>query len=333
MEMIKLNLVDEICKEQDFDGMLLDIIKDSKDNRINKILKKVDENTEIEEQLKKQIYEEIFEYVNDINENFKMNLQEIFLCGVNKTINKLNESFIDRLLEGNRIMKPKIKIIIADDNKGMCDLLKTHLGKYDDIEILGIANTDEEEINMIENLKPEIVITDLVRNRRYTGLDIIKSYYANKKGPAFLVISADTKEEVINNGLEVAGYIKKPFTDFNKIYEEVRKVKKELDNKKYSDWNEKYHKEEILKIKDLITLKDRRTLKKLGITIKNKSYTEYELECLTMDLLEYYDDPEEDLSEVEKQYQKSLEGTNVSREEYNKLLEKINKIIEDNGKN
>ena len=45
-----------------------------------------------------------------------------------------------------------------------------------------------------------------------------------------------------------------------------------------------------------------------------------------MDLLAYYDDPEEDLSEEEKQYQKSLENTNVSREEYNKLLDKINNI-------
>ena len=38
------------------------------------------------------------------------------------------------------------------------------------------------------------------------------------------------------------------------------------------------------------------------------------------------DDPEEDLSKEEKQYQKSLEGTNVSREDYNKVLDRINEI-------
>ena len=39
-----------------------------------------------------------------------------------------------------------------------------------------------------------------------------------------------------------------------------------------------------------------------------------------------YDDPKEKLSEEEKQYKKSLEGTNVTREEYNKVLNKLNEI-------
>ena len=43
-------------------------------------------------------------------------------------------------------------------------------------------------------------------------------------------------------------------------------------------------------------------------------------------VLAYYDDPKEKLSEEEKQYKKSLEGTNVTREEYNKVLNKLNEI-------
>ena len=48
-------------------------------------------------------------------------------------------------------MYPKVKIIIADDNKEFCNFLAKYLRKYNNIEILGIANTDEEEIDMIEN--------------------------------------------------------------------------------------------------------------------------------------------------------------------------------------
>lgn len=47
-----------------------------------------------------------------------------------------------------------------------------------------------------------------------------------------------------------------------------------------------------------------------------------------MDLLAYYDDTEMDLSEEEKQFQKSLEDTKVSREEYNILLDKVKSINE-----
>lgn len=223
-------------------------------------------------------------------------------------------------------MSEKIKIIIADDNIHMCKFIKDFLEKYEDIEILEIANTDEKEIKMIENLKPDIVITDLVRNHKYTGLEIIKKYFSNKNGPEFLVISADEKRLVINNGLEVAGYIKKPIDDYEEIYTELKRIKQKLDHKEYLEWDKKYHNTEILEIEKFLTWKEKRILKKLGIIIKNKKYTEYELECLTLDLLAYYDDLEQDLSEEEKKYQKSLEGTGVSREDYNKLLNKITKI-------
>ena len=47
-----------------------------------------------------------------------------------------------------------------------------------------------------------------------------------------------------------------------------------------------------------------------------------------MDFLVYYDDPEDDLSEEELQYQKSLDGTGVTREEYNTVLRKLETINE-----
>ncbi len=123
--------------------------------------------------------------------------------------------------------KIRIKIIIADDNKIFCKILEEYLLKFEEIEILGIAYTDEEEINMIENLKPEIVITDLVRKHKYTGLQIIKDYSKRKAKPEFLVISADEKEDVIDTNLKIGGYIEKPFFDYSIIIEELRRIKAE----------------------------------------------------------------------------------------------------------
>lgn len=125
-------------------------------------------------------------------------------------------------------MSNKTKIIIADDNVHICKFIKDFLNKYEDIEILGVANTDEEEIKMIEELKPEIVITDLMRNHKYTGLDIIRNYFDTKNNVRFLVISADEKAAVLNDGLEVAGYIKKPFLNYEIIYNELKRIKNEI---------------------------------------------------------------------------------------------------------
>ena len=139
-------------------------------------------------------------------------------------------------------MSIKTRVIIADDDVHICKFIEESLNKHDDIEILGIANTDEEEIRMIEELKPEIVITDLMRNHKYTGLDIIKNYFEKKSNIKFLVVSADRKEDVIRNKLEVAGYIQKGFSfDYELIYTELKRIKKDIIDEEYNNWDKKYH--------------------------------------------------------------------------------------------
>ena len=105
---------------------------------------------------------------------------------------------------------------------------------------------------MIEELKPEIVITDLMRNHRYTGLDIIKKYNDANSKIKFLVISADYKKDVITDELNVAGYIKKPFNDYKVIYDELKRIKKGINENEYKDWFEKYHNLEVRDINEKI---------------------------------------------------------------------------------
>ena len=94
----------------------------------------------------------------------------------------------------------------------------------------------------------------------------------------------------------------------------------------YDEWNERYHNKEIIDIKKHLNDEDIEILQRLGIKTYDKIYTEYELEVLEMDLLAYYEDLDEELSEQEKQYQKSLDGTNVTRERYNSLLKKVEEM-------
>lgn len=323
MERIELELINEICENQNFDELLLKIVhKSNSKNRINNLLNEIENNKTITRQLKMKLYEEIFEYVSDVNDYLKNNLKEIFLIASEKIIAEINNN-----LGGNVDMLEKIRVIIAEDNIHICKFIEENLKKHNDIEIFGIANTDEEEIKMIEEQKPEIVITDLMRNNKYSGLDIIKNYYNNNSQVEFLVISADYKEDVINDGLEVAGYIKKPFKDYEIIYNELKRIKKNIIiSKQHQEWREKYYNLEIININKYLTQTDKKLLEKLGIKIKDKIYTEFECECLYMDFLKYYDDPENDLSEDERKYQKSLDGTGVTREEYNEVLKKIEKI-------
>ena len=345
MEKIE-EIVNEICKKNNYDEMLLEIVKKGKETNIKIILEEISKNSKLTEQEKKEIYEKLFDYVKEVNESLENKMKDIYIKGINNGIESIlllsNESinniktekeilekykdYYEKIKKEEKNMNGKIKIIIADDNVHICEFTKKFLEKYEDVEIIGVANTDEEEVRMIEELKPEIVITDLMRNHKYTGLDIIRDYQNKKDAPQFLVVSADEERNVIRDGIKVAGYIKKPFSDYEILIKEIRRIKSKTKKFDYDECYEKYHNKEIFDIKKYLDKKDMKIIHKLGIKTYDKIYTEYELEVLEMDLLAYYEDLEEELSEEELQYQKPLKGTGVTRKKYNNLLNKIQEI-------
>ena len=317
-------LIKNICEKQNYDEMLIGLINIGKDSEINNILEELDADNSIDDKKKREIYEKIFEFVSNINEELKENVKKIFEMGVKETIKELrnNEDRIKKI--------DKIRIIIADDNKTICEFIKKALERYEEIEILGIANTDAEEIEMIEKFGPDIVITDLMRNHKYTGLDIIKEYYKKSKGPEFLVISADRKQDVINNGLEVAGYIQKTYMDYDNIYDELKRIKEEIKNKKnnssleFEKWKERYWNDKVMDLTKHLNKKELKTIEKLNIKIKNVICTMQEFNALEYELYLYYED--EDFEPEEQEYKKTLDNTGVSEREYKRLMKKIIKI-------
>lgn len=68
---------------------------------------------------------------------------------------------------------------------------------------------------------------------------------------------------------------------------------------KFEEWQERYHNEEFIDIKNNLTNNDLKLLKKLGIIVKDKIYTEYEYDVLTLDLIKYYKDDRMDKEDLE----------------------------------
>ena len=124
--------------------------------------------------------------------------------------------------------------------------------------------------------------------------------------------------EILKAGLKIIFKIKNEYDRFNRnVY---------IETFDFDSWYDKYSTEEIVDIKKHLNGDDITLLKKFNIKIKNKIYTEQEVEILNMDLLSYYiaDDMEIEEINMSKDLPKD-----VSREEYNNLLEKVNKISED----
>ena len=126
-------------------------------------------------------------------------------------------------------MNEKIKIIIADDNIFFCELLKKYLNELKFIDVVGTANNDSQEIFLIKALKPDIVITDIIKHEKFTGIDVIKLFKMKKNSPKFLLISGFCNEKIvrkaINEGL-IDGHLSKLTIDLEKIVEEVKRISK-----------------------------------------------------------------------------------------------------------
>ena len=95
-----------------------------------------------------------------------------------------------------------------------------------------------------------------------------------------------------------------------------------MDTFDFDVWYEKYSTLEIVDLKKHLTKEDFKLLKKLNIEIKEKIYTEQEFELLDMELIAYYID--EDMKEEFADSKPLPEG--ITREKYNKLLEKLSSI-------
>lgn len=90
------------------------------------------------------------------------------------------------------------------------------------------------------------------------------------------------------------------------------------DDKKLKKWLEIYWKEFKFEVFKYFGEFDLKCLKRLNIYIVNKLYSEREIEILDMQIFQYYNN------------EKLLKEKNVSQKEYEKILQIMKKVIEEN---
>lgn len=126
-------------------------------------------------------------------------------------------------------MISRLKIIIADDNKIITTVLAEEIKKHEEFLLLDITSRTEDEIELINTLKPDTVITDIKRKEGYhKGLEIIKMYREQEK-PKFVVISGAPYTDIMESlrELKVKYFIPKPF-QYEKVIEVLREVREEI---------------------------------------------------------------------------------------------------------
>ncbi len=250
----------------------------------------------------------------------------------------------------------KLKVIIADDMEMLAEKNKKIVETFEELEIIGIANNGQEEYDMIIEKEPDLVITDNQMPEK-NGIDVIE-LIANSsisKKPEFILVTSDTDTDFIKKAYEIGVYkvinkmssenllkytideylylqntnesdiieehkVKQPKNVFRRLLNKIRGKSMDFD---FDKWREKYETKELVNIKEEFTENELALLEKLGVELLDKIYTERDFELLDMDVIKYY--YEDTMTDEEKEFCVPL-PENVSREEYNKLVNKIHDI-------
>lgn len=160
------------------------------------------------------------------------------------------------------VVEEILTIIVADDNAYMSDFMSKIIKEDSRFKFIGFAKDEKEEIELINSLKPNIVITDLKKGNKWTGIDIIKEVQDNNEiAPIFFVTSAsiyyyyDKLKE-----LKIRYFLNKPFDIeqvkevLNRIYDDVfpKQIVELKENKKIETNNNNFFNKLIRIIKNRI---------------------------------------------------------------------------------
>lgn len=130
-------------------------------------------------------------------------------------------------------MEETLTILVADNNAYMADLVAISIKDDTRFKIIGVAKDSEEEVELINKLKPSIVISDLRKGTSWCGLDIIKELKNNTENvPIFFIISASTYHyysEIRELGIKY--FLNKP-CDYRKIFEMLDRIYEDVYPKK-----------------------------------------------------------------------------------------------------
>lgn len=111
-------------------------------------------------------------------------------------------------------MQNRIRVLIADDNKEFCDIVRRYLEKQDDMEVIGIAGDGIEALEMIINIQPEVVILDIIMPH-IDGLGVLErlnnSNLENKS--KIIILSAVGQDKITQRAIALGAdyYFVKPF--------------------------------------------------------------------------------------------------------------------------
>lgn len=124
------------------------------------------------------------------------------------------------------MIRKAIKVLIADDNREFCDVLKEFINQQDDFALVGIAYNGLEALEIIQQQAPDVIVLDIIMPH-LDGIGVLEkiSNGAVSHKPKVIMLTAFGQESVTQRAVELGAdyYILKPF-DFSVLATRIRQL-------------------------------------------------------------------------------------------------------------
>ncbi|MDR3271456.1 MAG: sporulation transcription factor Spo0A [Peptococcaceae bacterium] len=111
-------------------------------------------------------------------------------------------------------MNKNIKVVIADDNQGLCQMLKEYFDSLDYLQVVGVANNGLEAWELIQSNEPDLVIIDLVMPS-LDGLGVLEKINSRtmSQRPKMIMLTAFGQENLTQQAMQLGidYFVLKPF--------------------------------------------------------------------------------------------------------------------------
>ncbi|MDD2510516.1 MAG: sporulation transcription factor Spo0A [Syntrophomonas sp.] len=131
----------------------------------------------------------------------------------------------------------RIKILIADDNREFCGILRDYFNNDSDFEIVGICNNGTEVLEIIEKTPIEVLILDLIMPYM-DGIGVLEKINELniEPRPRIVILTAFGQENITQKAVQLGAdyYILKPFNLQvlgDRVKQVVRDVQPRVENR------------------------------------------------------------------------------------------------------
>lgn len=128
-----------------------------------------------------------------------------------------------------------VKVLIADDNREFCELLKEFVKSQEDLQMAGMASNGVEALELIEQEKPDVVVLDIIMPH-LDGIGVLEKISSGAVGvrPKVIMLTAFGQESITQRAVELGAdyYILKPF-DFSVLGQRIRQLAQGVEVSEY----------------------------------------------------------------------------------------------------